>query len=179
MAQKSLLSKKYLLRIIVITLILGCGWLGSELLVRSIMKVEKIEPKHLVNAINRYQRYYYMQNNKFESNLSVVLSELGINSHYDKYRHTHPDQYIYGVKAIDANQAIAIATPKITGLKSYIGIVFVSKTAELKTIGIVCESNQPSTIPPESPKLVGGKIICGLDSTEVAKSLYYNENQPD
>ncbi|MER3495002.1 MAG: hypothetical protein C4323_24065 [Mastigocladus sp. ERB_26_2] len=68
-------------------------------------------------------------------------------------------------------QAIATATAKTSGIKSYVGAVYKIKTEvlgvdETLTIAKLCESNQPSTTLPGIPELMGTEIICAAGSSD-------------
>lgn len=126
--------------------------------------VKLLEPKDYVYLINKMQYVNYFENNKFIKNyseLGLEYEELKLGKFRGKYSY---------IIEVDNNKALVKAAPKIEGIKSYIGVVFVSKTAKDKSIMTVCESNEPSRIVPPVPKLVGEKLVCLPGSTEINRN---------
>ncbi len=66
-------------------------------------------------------------------------------------------------------KVVTTATTKIEGLKSYIGVVFLVSVKDYETtIATVCETVNPSKIPPEIPTLLGSKIQCAPGSVNLS-----------
>jgi hypothetical protein len=71
----------------------------------------------------------------------------------------------------DTSEAIATATAKENGLKSYTGAVFtVVRSQEASTITATCETTSPSKTPPDKPRLVGEDILCPSGSSRVDRT---------
>jgi type IV pilus assembly protein PilA len=163
MSRKNLNIKKYLITFLTSIVILVClGWIAFNWLINNIMSVKFIEPQDHVFMINKAQQAYYLEYNRFTNN----LADLGIYTYHDPPLAKIRDKYFFVIE-VDKIRAIVKATPKIEGLKSYIGVVFVSKTADYQTISKVCESNKPLKVALQIPLLVGGKIMCPPNSTEI------------
>jgi len=112
-------------------------------------RARQSEAKTYVGTLNRGQQAHFTEKNRF----APKIEELGIGIN------TYTDNYSYGVIVLDpkrSTQTIGIA--RRDGLKSYTGGVFlalVAKTNDVTSLAILCESNQPSTAMPPSPKISG------------------------
>lgn len=112
-------------------------------------------------SMNRAQQAFNLEKRKFTSNIQELGIEIipGITD------------YIYKTQAyVSGNNSYAISTAvsKQSGLKSYIGGVFlVTLNNELTTLAILCESAEPTTTPPSPPILVGQSPQCASGTTPV------------
>lgn len=125
-------------------------------------KVKGAEGKVNVGSMNRAQQSFVLENDKFASD----IPSLGLGINPETTNNSYKIQVYNGGKR---SYAIATATPKQDGLKSYVGGVFLTTTLsnEMTTVAILCESKQPSKIPPSPPQLVGGSPRCASGSTEL------------
>ncbi|MBD2431031.1 MULTISPECIES: type IV pilin-like G/H family protein [Fischerella] len=147
-----------------ILLIFGAILLPST--TNQLSKAKQSEAKQNIGAINRAQQAFYLENtiDSSNGNFSSTLSDLGIGIRPET------QNYIYEIN-VDDTKAIATATAKTSGIKSYVGAVYKIKTEVLSvdetlTIAKLCESNQPSTTPPGIPELMGKEIICAAGSSD-------------
>jgi signal peptidase I len=105
------------------------------------------EGKTNVGAMNRAQQAFYLEKEHFTSN----LHDLGLRIPTEK------KNYRYSIIVSDEKRMVQnMAIAKVPGLKSYIGIVAVSKTSvtnESTTSGVICESDQPTTAIPAKVSL--------------------------
>ena len=122
-------------------------------------KAKQSEARVYIGSINRGQQAYYLDNEKFASQVEEL--GLGIESDSRYYR--------YEIKTVEQDMTVATATPKDGGLKSYTGAVFLTKDAsgEDTTIAIACESNRDSKAPPSAPTLNASKAQCSSGSTNL------------
>lgn len=98
------------------------------------------------NQVNSYE-----EKGKFENNLQAL--QIGINSETDNYK--------YEVKLLDENKAIATATPQKKGLRSYLGVTFISDD---NIIDGICATKETSLIAPQTPDLTNSNFQCASDS---------------
>ena len=100
---------------------------------------------------NSTQQFFYSEHKKFASQ----WEDLSLNK---PAKTTH-----YEYKVLQADPSIAIITATATNpqLKSYTGVVL--KTGE----SAICETNQPSIIPPGRPNVVGKTIQCPPESSSL------------
>jgi hypothetical protein len=101
-----------------------------------------------------------LDKNKFST--SITELELGIASETDYYN--------YSITNADTSEAIATATAKENGMKSYTGAVFMVKDSEYDfdtTKAVICETNSASKTPPKNPQLVGEDIQCAKGSKKL------------
>lgn len=90
-------------------------------------KARQSEAKNNLGAVNRSQQAYYLENQSFTDNLSVL--GLGI---------TNSDNYNYSVAANTGNSVTALAISPKADLKEYSGGVFKNPT-DTTTATILCE----------------------------------------
>lgn len=118
------------------------------------------EAKTYVGAINRGQQAFFLERNTFSSDIREL--GLGITS--------ETQNYTYSISQMDRTHAVVTATAKQRGIRSYTGVVFLTRFPNEEfatTIAEVCETNRPSTIPPEIPQLIGDTIECSSDSSAI------------
>lgn len=123
-----------------------------------LQRTKESEAKVSINAINRGQQVYYLENTKFSANLEQLA--LGLP--------TQTASYTYGVEVTpDGKGAIVIARAKLPELKSYVGLVSVdSINGKGTTNTIVCENEQAGT-PPVIPSASAKEPTCGQGSIPV------------
>lgn len=104
------------------------------------------EAKQYILSINSGQQAFFLEKSKFATNLDDLA--VGVPATTDFYTYQILPQK-------NANKsAIAVAKPKVSGLRSYTGAVFLVKdgnSKELITVSAICESEQPTTTPPAAP----------------------------
>ncbi len=123
-------------------------------------KAKQSEAKTYIGAMNRAQQAYYLENNKFSSEISDL--GIGINDETENYQ--------YQVNN-DGNpkKTVATARAKNDSLRSYTGAVFIIKSPDGfdTTTAVICQTNQPSQIPPGTPELIGDEIQCSSGSSKL------------
>ncbi len=109
-----------------------------------------------ISVLAQAQQRYFLQTGSFASS----LEELGIAGIMET------QQYRYKLEPLGDEEGIAImAEPKESGIQSYTGVVLAAEDGtERETITAICQSNQPSDIPP-IPTLLNGQIQCSPDSS--------------
>jgi hypothetical protein len=118
------------------------------------------EAKTYVGAINRGQQAFFLERNEFSSD----IGELGLSIT------SETQNYIYTISQIDRTYAVVTATAKQRGIRSYTGAVFLTQFPNEEfatTIAEVCETNRPSTTPPQMPQLIGDTIECPSGSLAI------------
>ncbi|MBD0390840.1 MAG: type IV pilin-like G/H family protein [Nostoc sp. C3-bin3] len=110
-----------------------------------------------IGSINRSQQAVYLEKTAFAN----TIEELGLNLK------SETEDYFYNLTA-DSSNSLVTATAKTDELKSYIGAVFlVQENGEITTVAVICETNTPSKIPPQSPQLNGSQPACPAGSSKV------------
>ncbi len=127
-------------------------------------KAKQSEAKTYVGALNRSQQAFFLEKNKFSSS----IQDLGLDIQSETANFMYKTQaYGSGIKTY----AISTATPKVDGLKGYVGGAFAVTSGgsqEATTLTIICEGNAPSTAALSPPKLQeGGTPQCASGSTEI------------
>lgn len=108
------------------------------------------EAKQNVSLMNRWQQAFYLEKNRFATN----LKELGLSIP------SETKSYKYQIIVTDEKRLVQnVGIAKIPGLKSFVGVATIEKVAdtnEVRTITPICESNQPTTkVPPQLPISIG------------------------
>ncbi|PZO42731.1 MAG: hypothetical protein DCF19_06795 [Pseudanabaena frigida] len=120
------------------------------------------EAKTYVGAMNRGQQAYYLEKERWAKNIDEI--GIGIKEESDNYR--YKTQPIDSTKTVNIKNypGIAVQTglAKKEGLKSYLGIAYLSGTSsnDLTTLAILCESNEPTTKEAGLPKFDGKEMQC-------------------
>ena len=130
-----------LIELLVVVIIIGVlAAIALPSLLGQVNKAKQSEARNYVGTVNRSQQAYFLEYQKFATNLSEL--QVGIKSqseNYGKYQ-------IFGGGTADA-QFKGEATKK--ALKSYYGLVGTtvgdSATSEALTLAIACESPDPTT----------------------------------
>lgn len=103
------------------------------------------EAKQYIEIMNRGHQTSYAQYNMFKPNLEEFVKGLPVETR----------NYLYNIRIIDEKSMVqSVAKAKRTGLKSYIGIVYIiqpSPGSKITTKSILCESDQPTQQLPSQP----------------------------
>jgi hypothetical protein len=115
------------------------------------------EGRNNLHAILRAQQAYFLEKETFTTD----IKELGIGRAGNE-----SDNYIYQIRGSLRQSVLVTAIPKIAGVRSFAGVVFVVKQGDTITFKTgVCETIEPSTEPPYSPMLLNStEIICAAGS---------------
>ena len=104
-------------------------------------KAKQAEAKQYVSSMNRGQQAFYAEQGRFASTLEEFQKGgiLGLKSETENYSYRM-------VLSNNKRFVQSIALPKIDGLRNYMGIVYLVKSAggPETTSSILCQSNQPS-----------------------------------
>ncbi|HLP89599.1 MAG TPA: type IV pilin-like G/H family protein [Nostocaceae cyanobacterium] len=105
------------------------------------------EAKQTIGAMSRVQQAYYLEYSRFAKTLNEL--QIGIKPETENYRYRIIPQG-NGKKSV-----VQTATAKKPGLPSYTGFIYIQKDAagEELPYALICETNQPSTKPPATPKI--------------------------
>lgn len=134
-----------------------CGLNSSPPVANLSIEERQLEAKQYIASINKGQQAYYVKRGNFTDKIEKL--GLGIRTETESYR--------YQVKTFDDKWVVTTATPKINGLKSYTGVVFLVSSQEyFITKSIVCESDRPSSLPPFTA-WVGDEVKCVFGSSEL------------
>lgn len=125
-------------------------------------KAREVEAKIILGAIITLQQPFLIENQRFASTLKEL--ELSIPAETENYE--------YKVFALDQTQAIVTGKAKQRGARSYTGAVSVVKnnTPGNSIAFAICETEQPSPIPPGMPlpQSSGHKIKCPFGSKQLS-----------
>ncbi|MBD0304576.1 MAG: hypothetical protein ICV85_21190 [Tolypothrix sp. T3-bin4] len=129
---------------------------------RQVSSQPAVEGKQILNAMNRVQQAYYLENSKFATTIEQL--PVGIKPETEKY------QYKILPQGKLTSSVMMTATAKSLESKSYTSAVFATKVnKENLTIAAICETNNPSKIPPTMLKFIpskeGGQIECPAGSS--------------
>ena len=127
----------------------------------------KAEAKQYIGAMNRAQQAYYLE----KSNFSNSINNLGLGIKTDtagySYRILSPMEPIQDAAAIkppsqEKERAIAFATPKRTGFKSYMGIVwkYQNTNGQITTTSLICETGEEGVLYPSNLPQTTNQIYC-------------------
>jgi hypothetical protein len=119
------------------------------------------EAASYIGSINRAQQAFYIENNRFTSQ----LQELGLGLDQET------ENYSYGLTLIGRDRVKVTSIPKVAGMKSYLGYVaripFVGERESFRNIEIVCQSNNPSQTALYPPQIVGEAFQCAPGSSQL------------
>jgi prepilin-type N-terminal cleavage/methylation domain-containing protein len=118
-------------------------------------KARQSEAKSYTGSMNRAQQAYYLEKNRFTTDISLL--GLGIK--------TQTENYNYTIATPTAGAVNGLGTPLINALKGYVGTTWVGTTAdggEATTLAILCES----TVATASVIAItsGSGVACGASS---------------
>lgn len=117
-------------------------------------KPEELEARKMIALIERMQKGFYSENERFASN----WDDLGFNVR------SHQQNYEYKIVSSDERKTIITANAKKPGLKSYTGIVVVEGESAIDKI---CETNKPINTASEVVEIGHKTIQCPAGSTSV------------
>ncbi len=134
------------------------------------------EAKTYVGSMNRSQQMYYVMKTRYASSIEELA--LGIPSETENYR--YKTQIIDSIKTLDTKNypGIAIQTgiAKKEGLKSFLGIVYLSRYSSNDltsmrdpSLAILCTSNEPIAKESGLPKFNGKEMQCPDGYKNLAK----------
>ncbi|EAW36253.1 type IV pilin-like G/H family protein [Lyngbya sp. PCC 8106] len=107
-------------------------------------RMKESEAKQYISAINKAQEVYYSEKNRF----GTSIGELGIGIKAETENYTY--QIVVGA---DQRNAIATATSKHSDLTSFTAVIFVVNQNDSETtVTQICETEEPSKLPPPTPK---------------------------
>ena len=111
-------------------------------------KARKTEGKIYVASMNRAQQAYFLENEKF----STSIEKLGLGIKQET------EDYIFKIVPTSnlAKSVMNFAQAKREGLKSYVGLVYITKvieTDEMITFAKLCETSQALSKPPAMPNI--------------------------
>ncbi len=106
-----------------------------------------------IRSMNLAQQAKFLENNGFASE----LSELGIG-----YQFSENEYYSYSIKIISPTVVQNLAIAKTNNLKSYTGLVYITKNeaGEDITMSMLCESRRPLKTAPRPPRIRGNEPHC-------------------
>lgn len=132
------------------------------------------EPEAGIAAVNKQQEAYYANNQKF--NDSPELFNIGKRENKYNYKIVSsmgPVQSFHNdSEPAKFESIIAIAEPKNTDDKSYIGVVFAFKQGTRKyatTTSGICETVRGISLPSTLPSFYNNKIICPAGTTRFSR----------
>ena len=117
------------------------------------IQARQIAARNYIGSMNRAQQAYFIENNR----LTSKLNDLGIGIKPET------ENYSYSIRMLSPTLIQNIAVPKRDKLKSYMGIVYVFQSKENNetlTMGVMCESRQPSRNAPPLPLMKGNDAHC-------------------
>ncbi|BAZ32859.1 general secretion pathway protein H [Cylindrospermum sp. NIES-4074] len=128
-----------LIELLVVVIIIGIlAAIALPSLLGQVNKAKQAEAKNYVGTANRTQQAFYLEYQKFATNLSEL--QVGIK--------TQTDNFSYSIAGGGTSAAQFKGVAIKTALKSYYGLVGTtqgdSATSEALTLAIACESQAPS-----------------------------------
>jgi hypothetical protein len=137
--------------------------------------VETSEPEPGLAAVNKYQQAYYAENQKFNDS-PELFKNIGKTENKYNYKLVSSmgpvQSYGNEDEAAKFESTIAIAEPKNTDDKSYIGVVFAFKedTREYATtIAGICQTVSGISLPSTLPRFFPNGIICPAGTTLISR----------
>jgi type II secretory pathway pseudopilin PulG len=123
------------------------------------VKAKESEARTYVGSMNRAQQAYYLENDKF----SWQIEDLGLGIA------TETTNYRYQITAADKGRTISVGTAKRSGIKSYVGGVFVIPDSSdiTSTVSILCQSDRATQSPVAPPTLNGTEPHCASGSSKL------------
>jgi type IV pilus assembly protein PilA len=133
-----------LIELLVVVIIIGVlAAIALPSLLGQVNKAKQAEAKNNVGAVNRAQQAFYLEYQKFATNISEL--QVGIKSQTENFIYSFAADT---TAALNWVQVKGLATKN--ALKSYYGSVGTTvgdtATSEALTIALACESNAPSTV---------------------------------
>jgi type IV pilus assembly protein PilA len=129
-----------LIELLVVVIIIGVlAAIALPSLLGQVNKAKQAEPKNNIGTINRAQQAFYLEFQKFASDMSEL--QVGVKSQSENYYYT---------VGLDGALGMGYAFAAKTALKSYYGAVGTiagdTATKEALTVAIACESVSPFSI---------------------------------
>ncbi|MEO0532825.1 MAG: type IV pilin-like G/H family protein [Cyanobacteria bacterium P01_A01_bin.123] len=125
-----------------------------EIVDSSVDEALQSEGKTFMGTIVRGQQAYFLGEGQFAGTLEDLALGLA----------PETDQYTYAVVEADDTKAIATATAKQEGFKSYSAAVY---AVDESTVRLVCEADEAGSTPPGAPQLSGTEATCPAGSSAV------------
>ena len=132
-------------------------------------------PEEAMAAVNREQQAYYAENEKFNDSPELFknIGETENKYNYKLVSSMGPVQsFLNQLERAKFESTIAIAEPKNTDDKSYIGVVFAFKedTREYATtIAGICETVRGISLPSTLPSFYNNQIICPAGTNLISR----------
>lgn len=100
-------------------------------------KARQSEAKTYIGLLNRSQQAFYLEHERFASNLDEL--DIGLKN--------ETENYSYRIIQLNEYSVQSISLAKKQGLKNYLGVVWITEPNEgySSTLSKICESNHPST----------------------------------
>jgi hypothetical protein len=132
------------------------------------------EPQAGIAAVNREQQAYYAKNQKFNDSLELFnVGKIENRYNYKIVSSMGPVQSFNNEnEPAQFESTIAIAEPKNTDDKSYIGVVFAFKEDTRKyatTTAGICETARGISLPSTLPRFAPNLIICPAGTTLISR----------
>jgi hypothetical protein len=122
---------------------------------------EMAEVRQYLDKMNKVQRDFYLKNGRFASSLEELERSANVLS--------QSHHYTYKLSTSGGTQSRLTATPKADGLKSFTGLVVITKENGTSVAAtVVCESKQPAETAPLVEPSKGNPIQCPADSARVS-----------
>lgn len=127
------------------------------------------EGKHYIGSINKGQQFYYVENNKFSNSIDNLGIGIKTDTNNYSYRILSPMNPVQNVEElkllpVEKERAIAFATPKILGFKSYMGIASTLQNSDGKitaTTKGICQTGEEGILYPSIlPEISDDQISC-------------------
>ena len=133
------------------------------------------KPEPGLAAVNKYQQAYYAENEKFNDS-PELFKNIGKTENKYNYKLVSSmgpvQSFLNQLERAKFESTIAIAEPKNTDDKSYIGVVFAFKedTREYATtIAGICETVRGISLPSTLPTFYNNQIMCPAGTTLISR----------
>lgn len=114
------------------------------------------EAKTYLGSMIRGQQTFYLENNRFATTIDQLGTGLSASTDFYRYQIIPRNNL--------SSSVMITASAKKGGTRSYTAAVFAINNT---TVGIMCQTNQPSASPPNMPILYNGQPQCASGSSEV------------
>jgi len=133
------------------------------------------KPEPGLAAVNKYQQAYYAENQKFNDS-PELFKNLGKTENKYNYKLVSSmgpvQSFLNELERAKFESTIAIAEPKNTDHKSYIGVVFAFKEDSREyatTIAGICETVRGISLPSTLPSFYNNQILCPAGTTLISR----------
>lgn len=120
------------------------------------------EAEKYLKAMNKAQEEFFQKHKRFAKSLEEL--ERSANLIAQSYSYAYRLRVTESAKSTQGNRSLITASPRETGLQSYVGAVFVLPTG---TSSIICQTPKPSMQAPAAPQVVKKKLGCAPRSIKV------------